>query len=118
VSQKKAIMSWNTLYITGKPGFKEKVLESLENSDLPIMPGSTGSDQDVILCWIDDTHSLHSYKKVIGSKVVFKYRLQFFNTEEEWLHLQKKKAKLSPREEAMIREMNHWQNTRDYLHSA
>jgi len=111
-------MSWSTLYITGRPGFKEKVLESLEDSDLPFMPGSTGSEQDVVLLWADETLPLYDYKKAIGSKIIFKYRLQFFNTEEEWQQLQKKNAPLSPREEAMIREMNDWQNTQDYLHSA
>lgn len=111
-------MSWNTLYITGKEGFKEKVLESLEDSDLSIMPGSTGNDQDIILLWIDDCLPLRKLKKAIGSKIVFRYRLQFFNTLEEWQQVQGKAASLTDREEAMIREMNEWQNTRDYLHSA
>lgn len=111
-------MSWNTLYITGKEGFKEKVLESLEDSDLSIMPGSTGNEQDIILLWIDDSLSLRSLKKAIGSKIVFRYRLQFFNTLEEWQKVQGVVTSLTDREEAMIREMNEWQNTRDYLHSA
>jgi hypothetical protein len=111
-------MSWNTLYITGKPGFKEEVFESLEGSDLPIMPGSTGNEQDIILFWIDDSLPLRSIKKAIGSKVVFKYRLEFFNTLEERQQVQEKKSSLSPREEAMLREMNEWQNTQNYKHSA
>ena len=111
-------MSWNTLYITGKPGFKEEVLRSLENSDLSVMPGSTGNDLDVILFWIDDTLPLRSLKKEIGSKVVFKYRLQFFPTLEDWQQSQDKKSSLTPREEAMIHEMNHWQSNQSYLHSA
>ncbi len=111
-------MSWNTLYITGKPGFKEKVLEHLEDSDLPIMSGSTGNEQDVILLWVDDSLPLRSLKKAIGGKVVFKYRLQFFNNVEEWQQSQEKKSTFTPREETMIREMNEWQHTQDYLHSA
>jgi hypothetical protein len=111
-------MSWNTLYITGKSGFKEKVLEQLEGSDLSIMPGSTGNEQEVILLWVDDNLPLRSLKKAIGSKVIFKYRLQFFNNAEEWQSLQENKASLTPREETMIREMNEWQHTQDYLHSA
>lgn len=110
-------MSWNTLYITGKPGFKEKVLENL-NPDLPVMPGSTGNDQDIILLWIDDSLPLRKLKKAISSKIVFRYRLQFFNTLEEWQQVQGNKTSLTDREEAMIREMNEWQNTQDYLHSA
>jgi hypothetical protein len=111
-------MSWNTIYITGKSGFKEEILKSLENSDLPFMPGSTGNEQDISLFWIDDSLSLRDFKKAIGSKVVFKYRLQFFNHLEELQGEQEKKPSLTPREEAMIREMNEWQNTQNYLHSA
>ena len=111
-------MSWNTLYITGKGGFKEKVVESLEDSDLPIMPGSTGNDQDIILLWIDDSLPMKKLKKAIGSKIVFKYRLQFFNTLEEWQQTKDGVTSLTDREEAMIREMTDWQNTQNYLHSA
>jgi hypothetical protein len=110
-------MSWNTLYITGKVGFKEKVLENLD-SDLPIMPGSTGNDQDIILLWVDENLPLRKLKKAIGSKIVFKYRLRFFPTLEELQSLQSKDTSLTDREEAMIRKMNEWQNTQDYLHSA
>lgn len=111
-------MSWNTIYITGKSGFKEEVLESLEDSDFPFMPGSTGNDQEVSLFWIDDSLPLRDFKKAIGSKVVFKYRLQFFSSLEELQREQEKNTSLTPREEAMIREMNEWQNTQNYLHSA
>ena len=110
-------MSWNTLYITGKPGFKEEVSKSLEDSD-SVMPGSTGNDQDVSLFWIDDTLPLRAFKKAIGSKIVFKYRLQFFSSLEELQRQQEKNTSLTPREEAMIREMNEWQTTQNYLHSA
>ena len=110
-------MSWNTLYITGKEGFKEKVLENLD-LDLPIMPGSTGSDQDIILLWIDESLPMRNLKKAIGSKIVFRYRLQFFNSLEEWQQAQGNATSLTDREETMIREMNEWQNTQDYLHSA
>jgi hypothetical protein len=111
-------MSWNTIYITGKAGFKEKVLESLEDSDISIMPGSIGNDQDIILLWIEDSLPLRELKKGIGSKIVFRYRLQFFNTLEEWQQVQGNVSSLTDREEAMIREMNEWQNTQGYLHSA
>ncbi len=111
-------MSWNTLYIAGRPGFKEEVLESLENSNLSILPGSTGNELDLILLWVDDHLLLREVKKAIGSKVVFKYRLNFFSTLEEHQQMLEKNSLLSPREEAMIREMNNWQQTKDYLHSA
>jgi hypothetical protein len=110
-------MSWTTLYITGKPGFKEEVSKSLDDSDL-VMPGSTGNDQEVSLFWIDDTLPLRDLKKAIGSKIVFKYRLHFFCSLEELQRQQEKNTSLTPREEAMIREMNEWQITQNYLHSA
>lgn len=110
-------MSWNTIYITGKPGFKEEVLESLEGSDFPVMPGSTGNEQEASLFWIDDSLPLRDFKKAIGSKIVFKYRLQFFSSLEE-LQQQDKNTSFTPREVAMIREMNEWENTQDYQHSA
>jgi hypothetical protein len=111
-------MSWNTLYITGKPGFKQEVLKSLEDSDLAVMPGSTGNEQEAILFWIDDSLPLRELKKEIGGKIIFKYRLHFFNTQEEWQQAQEKKSSLTSREEAMIREMTDWQSTKKYLHSA
>ena len=111
-------MSWNTIYITGKAGFKEEVSEILEGSDFPVMPGSTGNEQDISLYWIDDSLPLRDFKKAIGSKVLFKFRLQFFSSLEELKNEQEKINSLTPREEAMIREMNEWQITQNYLHSA
>jgi hypothetical protein len=111
-------MSWNTVYVTGKPGFKEEVLESLKNSDLPFMPGSLGNEQEISLFWWDDQLPLRDFKKAIGGKVVFKYRLQFFYNLEELQREQEKSSTLTPREEAMIREMHQWQSSKDYLHSA
>jgi len=110
-------MSWNTIYITGKPGFKEEVSKSLEDSD-SVMPGSTGNDQEVSLFWIEESLALREFKKAIGSKIVFKYRLQFFSSLEELQLQQEKNNSLTPREESMIREMSEWQTTQKYLHSA
>ncbi len=111
-------MSWNTLYITGKSGFKEEVLESLEDSNLPFMPGSTGYDQEVSLFWIDDSLPLRDIKKAIGSKIVFKYRLRFFTSLEELQLEEEKNTTLTPREEAKIHEMNEWTRSHNYLDAA
>ncbi len=117
MGSKRKYMSWNTIYITGKPGFKEEVSKSLEDSD-SVMPGSTGNDHEISLYWIDESIPLRELKKEIGSKIVFKYRLQFFGSLEELHRQQENNSSLTPREEAMIREMNEWQNTQNYLHSA
>jgi len=110
-------MGWNTIYITGRPGFKEEVSKSLEDSD-SVMPGSIGNDHEVSLFWIDESLTLRDFKKEIGGKTIFKYRLQFFNSLEELQHQQEKNNSLTPREVAMIQEMSEWQITQKYLHSA
>lgn len=109
-------MSWNTIYITGKPGFKEEVFKALSHTDVPVMPGSTGSHQEESLFWVDESLSLRDFKKAIGSKIFFKYRLKFFTCIEDAQSEQEKNH--SPKEKSMIRDMNEWQSTQNYLHSA
>ena len=74
-------MGWTTVYIKGKSGFEEEVLERLNGSDFPFMPGAS-SEKGLMLCWIPDTASLRSFKQEIGSKIVFRYRLRFYTTVE------------------------------------
>ena len=111
-------MSWNTIYITGKPGFIEQVSKRLEDSDFPCMPGNLGNDQDISLFWIDDKLALRDFKQAIGSRVVFKYRLQFFNSLEELQRRQDQHTSLSAREESMIQEMREQQQKQNYRLSA
>lgn len=108
-------MSWTTLYITGKPGFKDAVLGSLEDSKVSFLPGSTEGDADLLLFWIDEKSPLRDFKKAIGSKIVFKYRLQFFYTMNQ--RPENKTSKLTEREEALIRKMTAWEAGR-FRHSA
>ena len=107
-------MAWTTLYITGKPDFKEEVLQNLESSDISFLPGSD-ADENLFLVWVDENLPLRDFKKAIGSKTVFKYRLQFFTTLTQH-QTEVNKETLTPREEAMIREMNDWEVK--YRHSA
>ena len=74
-------MGWTTVYIKGKSGFEDEVLDQLNGSDFPFMPG-TSYDKGLMLCWIPDTASLRSFKHEIGSKIVFRYRLRFYTTVE------------------------------------
>lgn len=109
------IMAWTTLYIAGKPNFKDDVLDNLEKSGISFLPGSS-DDKDIFLVWIDETLPLRELKKAIGSKTVFKYRLQFFTSlakKQEELN----KAPLTAREKAMILEMKTWEGNK-YRHSA
>lgn len=107
-------MAWTTLYITGKPDFKEEVLHHLESSEISFLPGSD-ADENILLLWVDDALPIRNLKKAIGSKTVFKYRLQFFTCLTQH-NAASKKETLTPREKAMIREMNDWEGK--YLHSA
>ncbi len=109
-------MSWTTLYITGKPDFKEEILHNLDKSEISFLPGSTEGESDLVLLWVDENLPLRDLKKAIGSKTVFKYRLQFFTSLTQ-RQAQEKKEPLTPREQAMIREMADWE-TRNYRHSA
>jgi hypothetical protein len=107
-------MAWTTLYITGKPDFKEEVLQNLESSKISFLPGSD-ADENLFLVWVDENLPLRDLKKAIGSKTVFKYRLQFFTSLTQH-QAEVNKESLTPREEAMIREMNDWEGK--YRHSA
>ncbi|MBL7872663.1 MAG: hypothetical protein JNM78_13690 [Cyclobacteriaceae bacterium] len=107
-------MAWSTLYITGKKDFQEEVLNNLRHSDVSYLPGSSG-DTDLLMLWVDEKMPLRDIKVAIGSKTVFKYRLLFF-TDLDQHRTDKNKERLTPREEAMIREMSNWEAR--YRHSA
>ena len=74
-------MGWITVYIRGKSGFEQEVLDRLNGSDFPFMPGSS-YEQGLMLCWIPDQKTIRSFKQVIGSKLVFRHRLRFYTNVE------------------------------------
>lgn len=80
-------MNWTTLYIEGKPGFDSEVLKNLEHSRFTFMHG-TSLESGVCLYWVDEKASLRDFKMAIGSKTVFKYRLQFYTCIEEMIEAQ------------------------------
>lgn len=111
-------MEWTTIYIAGKPGFKDEVLENLERSNFPYMPGSPESDS-LYLLWVDDRTALRDLKKAIGSKTVFKYRLNFYPSLEKYfesIRNKKKEIAFTPQEEALIQSMA--SNQLEYRYSA
>jgi hypothetical protein len=114
------IMNWNTVYITGKCGFEKEVHRHLAESSVAYMPGSMDGQKNIALFWLNDQTSLRDFKKAIGGKTVFKYRLQFFTTQEEANKLDvPKTTPFTAQEEAMVRNMTHWQEEQfDYKHSA
>lgn len=81
-------MSWTTLYITGKTDFREDVRRSLDHADIPVMPGyiqPVDAEQIHDLYWIGDNVSIKEFKKAIGSKIIWKHRLHFFKSLEEFV---------------------------------
>ena len=77
-------MGWVTVYVRGKSGFKTEVAHHLEGSGFTFMPGFA-NEKGLALYWIHDLNELRSFKKAIGSKTIFKYRLRFFTTVEEFV---------------------------------
>jgi len=94
-------MGWITVYIKGKSGFEEEVLDRLNGSDFPFMPG-TSYEKGLMLCWIPDQKTVRSFKQAIGSRIVFRHRLRFYTNVEaliEQNHNHKSDQEVSEREE-------------------
>lgn len=104
-------MGWITVYITGKSDFREEVLKKLEGSDVNFMPGNTGASSDMDthdLYWLDEKVDLKEFKRAIGSKLIWKYRLNFFTSLEAFIASQKNNRKAQDeQEEAAIFSVNH-----------
>lgn len=99
-------MEWNTVYVTGKPEFEKDVVDNLKDSGFLFMEGT--KEGDLTLFWIDEKATLRDFKKAIGSKTVFKYRLKFFTSQEQFLETSKKAGSdnnFTPQEQALIRKM-------------
>jgi hypothetical protein len=95
-------MGWITVYITGKPDFREEVLKKLENSSVNFMPGNTGASSDMDthdLYWLDEKEDLKDFKRAIGSKLIWKYRLSFFASLEAFIESQKNHRKAHQEQE-------------------
>jgi hypothetical protein len=112
-------MGWVTLYIQGKPGFQPEVLRHLEHSEVEFMSGATPGDS-IALYWVSEDTNLRDFKKAIGSKTIFKYRLYFFTSQESLQEFSEKASnEFTPQEEAMVRTMNDWQGSHHpYKHTA
>ncbi len=104
------VMSWITLYISGKTDFRQDVLRKLEHSGIPHMPGYIemypGQDP-ADLYWMDGTVSLRKVKEKIGGKLIWKHRLRFYTTLEEFLADRQPPSEngFTTRERQMITEM-------------
>lgn len=69
------------VYIMGRDSFHKQVLEALDRSELPFMPGylfDNSLAENHGMLWIDESINLRNYKKAIGGKLIWKHRLRFF----------------------------------------
>lgn len=103
-------MSWITVYISGKSDFRQELKRRLDHSSIPHMPGyiETYPGQDSAdLYWLDGTVSMRKLKEKIGGKLIWKHRLRFYLTLEEFLASQQSPAdnSFTHREREMITEM-------------
>lgn len=81
-------MDWNTIYITGREGFKHEVARRLEHSDVNYMPGYMGAEvgkNDHDMYWLDKTLDLRAFKEAIGAKAIWKYRIHFYESQEKFI---------------------------------
>jgi hypothetical protein len=103
-------MSWKTTYITGKGDFREEVKRKLEHSDQRYLPGFIESAPGEVthdLYWIDGRTDLRAFKRAIGGKLIWKYRMRFFASLEEFIASQEPadKNEFTENERRMIEEM-------------
>ena len=104
-------MNWNTIYITGNDNFWEDVNRKLSQSDLSYQNGfveqlPNGKFQG--LYWLDSTVELRAFKEAITAKLIWKYRLHFFNELEQPSKLKESGNKLenfSTKENELLKAM-------------
>lgn len=109
-------MGWTTVYIRGKSGFEREVLDNLESSGFTFMPGYS-NEKGLTLYWINEGEILRSFKKAIGSKTVFKYRLRFFTNVEEFIeskHNTQKELSNTQKRASVMRELNSWYEAQNH----
>lgn len=102
-------MDWNTIYITGKPGFKKEVAKRLEGAEVAFMPGYIGSGvggSDHDMYWLDKDADLRSFKEAITAKAIWKYRIRFYASLEAFIASQEKKTEgFTKKDIELIEEM-------------
>ena len=101
-------MSWSTVYIHGKSGFKKALEDKLDDQWLQ---GNSEAGSELVMYWLEEDVSLRDFKLAIGSKIIFKYRLRFYATVDEYLNEKNKHQffGLSAEENSMVRNMVNWQ---------
>jgi len=65
---------WVPIYLRGRTGFKKAVLAKLKSVWLH---GNTDGEINLLMFWLRKAGELYEFKKAIGAKLIFKYRVQF-----------------------------------------
>lgn len=100
--KKKTIVRWIPVYVSGRPGFADKITEALTHSGLPFMPGyyhDSNAAIDHTLIWTDENTMLKQYKAAIGARTIWKYRLRFFRNLQEFTEFIRPRMKEESEEE-------------------
>jgi len=104
-------MNWNTIYITGVEYFWEDVNKKLSQSDLNFLTGHIEHRPDKKfygLYWLDNRVAIRQFKEAIGGKLIWKYRLRFFNELDQAVKPNEKQRgsiSFSKKETALIKAM-------------
>jgi hypothetical protein len=98
-----------TVYIKGKDGYRNKAKDRIRKSSL--VEGIhyiTGENamHNTLLYWITSKISLKEFKKVIGSDVIWKYRIRFYQNVEDLIE-KKDNNQLSKKEKELIERFKH-----------
>jgi len=81
-------VSWVPIYIKGKEGFKQVVVDKLK---MDWMIGSTDGEVNLLMFWLRDRDKLRGLKKAIGGKLILKYRMHFITDLDIHLIYEKKR---------------------------
>lgn len=103
---KRQFMAWNTLYVTGRSGFTRELIDALVYSGEDFLTGSFDAD-DVYLFWVRKDFSLSRLKTSLGGRLIFKYRMRFFENIDTYTMFSGKNYydnRLTPEQEQMFRD--------------
>lgn len=101
-------MAWKTLYATGRSGFDLELVNRLKRSGEDFLTGSFNAE-GTYLFWITDNFALRNFKKILGGKMIFKYRMRFFLGADAFVSYKdnrKTNHKFTPDQEQMFRDLD------------
>lgn len=102
--------NWTTVYITGKKGFGDAVLNKVGNH---WVFGSAALDDGTLMFWLPNADQLRTFKTAVGARIMLKYRLTFFtDIEKQLLTVGDTNKPLSDGERIMISDMIAWEHAR------